>query len=88
MPTGMRRTAKLALVCLAVAGMAFFLLPLVPKTVNTYELFAQHGGCYNGISGPTHIYASISYSLFQYGEVYIPVGSLWWLASNAHPECV
>jgi hypothetical protein len=97
MPIGMRRTAKLALTFLAVAGI-FFLLPLVPRTMGTYELFDQHGWCYNAAMDPTqHLYASVSYNLFQYGVVYVranPVdaipkgGYLWWLASDNHPDCI
>ncbi len=86
----MKRTAKTAAVCVGIIAVFafFFLVPVVPTTVVTYELYSQHGWCSGALTSPPQtsgIYASVSYALFHSGEVYVPSsGYLWWLLSSGY----
>ncbi len=84
----MKNIAKVAVACVGVACMlAFlFLVPIIPATVTTYDLYSQHGFCIGGEIGPAPtlvIYGSASYMLSHYGVVYVPTGgNLWWLPAS------
>jgi hypothetical protein len=91
----MTRIPKAVVVCLAIAAILafFFLAPVIPKTVDTFRLYEEHGWCFAGdVTNPpqtSKTYTSLSYDLFQSGEAYIPSsGYLWWLSSSAtYPGC-
>jgi hypothetical protein len=87
----MRRVTRVLVVGLGAFGiLAFvFLVPIIPMTVSTYDLDAQHGLniCVGIIVTPPTmmIYGSTSYTLSHYGVVYVPSGGdLWWLPSPSH----
>jgi hypothetical protein len=95
--------AKVAAACISVAAVLaiFFLVPVVPTRVTTYELYEERGWCVATQIEPApffDIYASPSYVLFHLGVVYVvvssgviqvPAGSyLWWLPSGGQSSKV
>ena len=84
----MKRVTKVLVAGVGAAGMlAFlFLVPIVPTTVTTYDLYSQHGVCIATEIDPAPtllIYGSLSYTLSHYGVVYVSTGGhLWWLPSS------
>jgi hypothetical protein len=86
----MKRIAKVAVACIGVGAVMafFFLVPIVPMTISTYELYSQHGWCIGSEVSPgpsSNIYTSPSYSVLNSGVVYVPTGGyLWWLPSPSH----